>query len=79
MTAGSKRWDAQAMVVVLGGRVKPDEALREVTRAAERLVPGARSWDKDTALLILDALTAVPGAMGVTARFAKARLILADD
>lgn len=63
------------LVALLAQSLGVEKAEEEVANASRRLALGPR-LDRDQATRILEALAKTPGAIGATARFAKARFLL---
>ena len=67
----------RAQIAALLAHALGDIAARQaVDQAIEALHMDAPDYDRDQALKILEVVAKRPGVVGVTARFAKSRLIL---
>lgn len=63
-------------LVDLFRRAEPEEVLRAVDEAAARLGLRMQSYERSQALAILDEMSRSDGAIGISAAFAKARVLL---
>lgn len=64
------------LVSLLTGTVGRSVAEREVNQTADRLGLPVGAMQREQALELLESLAEQPGVVGITARFAKARLLL---
>lgn len=67
--------DAEQIVTLLAAALGTDKAQKLVSAELQRAGLGDRLTQAD-AMRVLETLAAVPGLVGVTARFAKARFVL---
>jgi hypothetical protein len=63
-------------LVDLFRRAEPEEVLRAVDEAAARLGLRMQSYERSQALATLDEMSRSDGAIGISAAFAKARVLL---
>jgi hypothetical protein len=63
-------------LVLLFRSSDPTEVERALAQAMSKLGLGGDTLDQSQILAVLDAMASTPGAVGVAARFAKARALL---
>jgi hypothetical protein len=63
-------------LVDLFRRADPEQVLRAVDEAAAKLGLRMQSYERSEALAILDEMSRSEGAIGISAAFAKARVLL---
>ena len=73
----SRRLSRVELVAMLAESLGSEKALQAVTAGAATLGLVAADFDREEALRLLDHLAAEQGLVGIVARFAKARVILA--
>lgn len=74
--ASTRRLARYTLVGHLSRSLGQEKAEDVVDEAAHQVGIGTDDWERDEALLLLEALANMPGLVGVVARFAKARIIL---
>jgi hypothetical protein len=75
----SRRLSRTALVDMLAESLGTEKAAQVVADGTAKLGISTPDFDRDQALKILEQLATEPGLVGVVARFAKARVILASQ
>ncbi len=69
-------FDAERLAALFENAVGAEKAKTTVLEALERLALPTKGLTADQALLVLDTIAIFPGIIGVTARFARVRIML---
>lgn len=65
------------VIGMLGHSVSSGDARAAIVRRARTIPIGPAPWDKRAVLALLESLAEEEGALGISARFARSRLLLA--
>lgn len=67
--------DKAQLVKMLSAAMGEEKADHAVVSAARAMAIGSDSFDREEALAVLDRIAQTPGLVGITARFAKTRVL----